>query len=134
MTVYNAIQFATGIIITVLTYKSSEKFMSNLSNIMSTVVKLSSMVGITIIAALSLTYTNISLALTTKSTTLSEGTLSVNITNFQEVIDKFLPYAMPIVLIGFIYVMMKKYSVSIYAIMLFVILMGITGYVFHIFA
>lgn len=134
LVIYNAIQFTAGILITVFTYKSSQKFMSDLSNIMSTVVKLASMVGITIIAALSLTYTNIHLALTTIPTSISEGTISVNVTDYQAVIDRFLPYALPIFLIGFVYMMMKKYDWSIYKVLVFIILMGISGYVFGIFA
>lgn len=133
LVVYNAIQFSVSILVTVFTYKYSQKFVSDLSNVMSSVVKIASMVGITIISALALTYTDIHLAITTKSTIISEGKIITHITNYQAVLDKFLPYALPIALITFIYFMMKKFNWSIYSALVFILLMGITGYIFGIF-
>lgn len=132
--VYNAIQFGAGITVTIFTYKSSQKFVSDLSNIMGSVVKIASMVGITIIAALSLTYTNIHLGVKTVSTIISEGRVIYHTTDYQAVLDKFLPYALAIALISFVFMMMKKFKWSIYAALVFILLMGITGYVFGIFA
>ena len=133
MIVYNLIQFTAAIILTVVTYRSGQKFMSNISSVMSSVIKLASMVGITIIGALSIYYTHIKLTVVQTSIISANGSLAANVTNFQtDVLDKFAPLILPVILVSFTYFMMSKYSWSIYKALVFILMLGIVGYAFGI--
>lgn len=134
MLVYNAIQFGAAIVLTVVTYRSGQKFMSSISSIMAAVVKMASMVGITIIGALAVHYTGIKLSLETTSVVAEHGAFAVKTTNYQEIINKFMPYFLQVVLVSSIYIMMSKYGWSIYKSLVFIILLGMVGYAFGIFA
>lgn len=132
--VYNIVQAVAGITLQVVTYRSGQKFMSNIATTMGSVVKISSMIGITVIAALALHYTGISLALSTTSTIVTNNEISTKTTAFQnDVLNKITPYLLQVILVGTIYTCMTKYSWSIYKALVFILLLGITGYVFGIF-
>lgn len=134
MIVYNAIQFGAAIVLTVVTYRSGQKFMSNISSVMAAVVKMASMVGITIIGALAVHYTGIKLALETTSIVNEHGAMAVKVTSYQAILDQFMPYFLQVVLVSTMYLMMSKYGWSIYKTLVFIIMLGIVGYAFGIFA
>lgn len=107
--------------------------MSNISSIMSSVIKLASMVGITIVGALSIYYTHIALTIKQTSVIAANGTLAANVTDFQhDVLDKFAPLILPVILVSFTYFMMAKFNWSIYKALVFILMLGIVGYAFAI--
>lgn len=132
--VYNIIQMVAGITLQVVTYRAGETFISNIASIMGSVVKVSSMIGITVIGALAFNYTAISTTLATNTTIVSADGISTKVTSVQtDIFDKIAPFFLQMVLVGTIYICMSKYNWSIYKALMFIILLGITGYVFGIF-
>lgn len=108
--------------------------MSNIASTMGSVVKIASMIGITVIGALAFHYTGISLALVQYSTVVTADGVAAKVTNYQtEVLNRIAPYLLQALLVGTIYVCMSKYNWSIYKALVFILLLGITGYVFGIF-
>lgn len=107
--------------------------MSNISAVMSSVIKLASMVGITIVGALAVYYTHISLVLKQTSVIESSGAVMANVTDYQiDVLDKFMPLLLPVLLVGFTYFMMSKYGWSIYKVLVFILMLGVVGYAFGV--
>lgn len=131
--VYNAFQFTAGIILTIVTYRAGQKFMTDISSIMGSIVKIASMVGVTVVAALSLTYTGIKLNIQTITTIASEGNLTQKITSYQAILNVFAPYLLQILLVGGVYMAMGKYNWSLYKTLFFILILGMTGFVFGIF-
>ena len=133
MLLYNGIQIGAGITLTILAYKTGEKFMQNISNVMANIVKIASMIGITVISALAITYTKVHINLGYTTTVISQGIITYKSTGVQEVLDKFLPLLLPIILVSFIFFMMTKHNWTIYTALVFILVMAITGSVYGIF-
>ena len=131
--IYTILSFGTIILLTIISYNSGEKFMSNISNVMANIVKIASMVGITIISALAITYTKVHINLGYTTTVISQGIIAYKSIGVQEVLDKFLPLLLPIILVSFIFFMMTKHNWTIYTALIFILVMAITGSAYGIF-
>lgn len=100
-----------GITLQVVTYRAGETFISNIASIMGSVVKVSSMIGITVIGALAFNYTAISTTLATNTTIVSADGISTKVTSVQaDIFDKIAPFFLQMVLVGTIYICMSKYN------------------------
>ena len=132
MILFNGIKILTGMMLAILSYRAGEKFMSNLSSAMQNIVKIASMVGVTVLSALAITYTKVHVNLNYTTTIISQGIIAYKSVSVQAVLDRFLPLLLPILLISFVFFMMTKHNWTIYTGLTFILIIAITGSVFGI--
>ncbi|EFF41519.1 PTS system mannose/fructose/sorbose family transporter subunit IID [Mycoplasmopsis alligatoris] len=129
----NTILIIMRVSLGLLGYKLGEKAIGKLATSMQTIIRISSMVGVTIIAALAIRLTKVNFALEfSQRIDAGAAGFQVKVISIQEILNNIMPLMAAGIWVMFIYFMVTKYKWSPYKVIIVTILVGITCGVFGI--
>lgn len=112
-------------------FKLGQNFVTSFSSKMQVIIRVATIVGIIVIAALAIKFTKFSFALKyeTTITTINKAKETISDTKtvtVQSFIDNIIPFIMPALWVSFVFVAIKKYNWTVYRVILFTLVFGLT--------
>ncbi|WP_235670590.1 PTS system mannose/fructose/sorbose family transporter subunit IID [Mycoplasmopsis pullorum] len=117
----------------ILGYKLGERVISSLAVQMQTIIRVSSMIGVAVIAALAvrLTKVNFALEFAQRIDAGAQG-FQIKVISVQQILNNIVPLLAAGLWVIFIYIMLTKYKWTPYKVIIVTVLVGVTAGVFGI--
>ena len=129
----NGVNLSIKMILGYFGYKLGTDFVKGFSSKMEIIIKVSTIVGIIVISALAVKFTHFEFALKTTRTIIDvHGNKVSKVISVQSFIDNTIPFLMPGIWVTTIYLCIKKFHWSVYRVILFTLVFGMTAGVFGI--